>query len=178
MSWPEARVKLKVFWDLLSSVGWPPSSQLASHVALAVPMDRRGQTDRELLYKVFCLLSWLVWYILASASYKGGATAMAFGQVQGGMGVAPPLPPGTDTFKGSRATRTQHSGKWIPPRKQDGRPHLGLSRTPIPTRGPAGAPLILFPVKRVGHRSREESRGHVGGVMSSGLRDVPSSEPV
>lgn len=85
------------------------------HVALGVPTDRRGQTDREPLYKVFSL-SWLVWYILASASYKGGATAMAFGQVQGGMRGCPSPPPGTDTFKGSRATKTQHRcGKRIPP---------------------------------------------------------------
>lgn len=73
-------------------MGQPPSCQLGPHAALLVPMDRRDQTDLELLYKVFSLLSWLGWYMLASASYKGGATAMAFGQVQGGIGVPLPSP--------------------------------------------------------------------------------------
>lgn len=90
-----------------------------------VGADGQKRTETELLYKVFSLLSWLVWYILASASYKGGATAMAFGQVQGGMRGCPSPPPGTDTFKGSRATRTQHRcGKRVRPREQVGRPHF------------------------------------------------------
>lgn len=53
--------------------------------------NKRGQTH-GLLYTAFSLLSWLVWYILASASYRGGATAMAFGQVGGHRGRFLPSP--------------------------------------------------------------------------------------
>lgn len=155
-------------------MGQPPSCQLVPHVALLVPMDRRDQTDLELLYKVFSLLSWLGWYILASASYKGGATAMAFGQVQGGIRGAPPLPQALTHLK--EAEQQRHSTDM-------GKGYPRASRMVILTRaslGPPPAPRTststshLFTMKRNG----EGSRGHVVGSKSLGLGDVPSSEPI
>lgn len=91
------------------------------------------------------LLSRLVWYSLASASYKGGTTAMAFGQVQGGMRGCPSPPPGTDTFKRSRATRTQHRREQrVPPPEQDGRSRP-VSQDSPPRPGPARAPPLAPP---------------------------------
>lgn len=66
-------------------VGWHPCS----------PSGWLRRTEEDGQRESCCtrsLLSRLGWYMLASASYKGGATAMAFGQVQGGMRGAPPLP--------------------------------------------------------------------------------------
>lgn len=51
-----------------------------------------GRHMKSCCTRSFSLLSWLVLYILAFASYKGGSTAMAFGQVQRGTGGGPPLP--------------------------------------------------------------------------------------
>lgn len=66
---------------------------------------------------------------------------MAFGQVQGGLRGCPSSPPGTDTFKGSRATRTQHRcGQRVPPREQDGRSHL-VSLGPHPRASMSTSPL-------------------------------------
>lgn len=136
-------------------MGQPPSCQLVPRVALWVPMDRRDQTDLELLYKVFSLLSWLGWYMLASASYKGGATAMAFGQVQGGIRGAPPLPQALTHLK--EAEQQRHStdmGKGYP------RARAGWSSSPGPHQDPPPAPRTststsrLFTRKRSGEGSR------------------------
>lgn len=84
MSWPEAGGKtlgvlgyLELCW--LSPVTGGVNGQKEA--------DRRSCCTRS-----FSLLSWLVLYILAFASYKVGSTAMAFGQVQGSAGGGPPLP--------------------------------------------------------------------------------------
>lgn len=119
------------FCGLLSSMSQPPLCQLVPHVVLLVPMDRRNQTDLELLYKVFSLLSWLGWYMLASASYKGGATAMAFGQVQGGIRGAPPLPQALTHLK--EAEQQRHSTDM-------GKGYPRTSRMVILTRASLGPP--------------------------------------
>ena len=82
MSWPEVKVKGKVFWGLSSSVGWPLISAGVARRPGSAGGQKRTDRPRATVQGLF-FVSWLVWYILASASYKGGATAMAFGQVQG-----------------------------------------------------------------------------------------------
>lgn len=63
----------------------------------------------------------------------------------------PSPPPDTDTLKGSRATRTEHScGKGVPPHEQDGPSHLGLSRTPHLHPGARRSTSVLSLVKRIG----------------------------
>lgn len=81
-SWPEVKVKGKVFWGRSSSVDWPLTSAGVARRPGSADGQKRTDRPRATVQGLF-FVSWLVWYILASASYKGGATAMAFGQVQG-----------------------------------------------------------------------------------------------
>lgn len=127
----------------------------------------------------FSLLSWLVLYILAFASYKVGSTAMALGQVQGSVGGWPSPPQDTDTFKGSRATRTEHNyGKEVPLHEQDGPSHLGLSRTPLPHPGASRSTSVLSLVKRVGHQERGLEQGAFAGRHTLRSGRHPPWEPV
>lgn len=145
MSWLEAVGMTEGVWCILSHWCWLSPSP-------AVLTDRQTEEGRQMdrcCTRSFSLSSWLVLYIiLAFASYKVGSTAMAFGQVQGRLGGAwPSPPPEADTFKGSRATRTQHScGKEVPLHEQDGPSHLGLSGTSHPhpraSRSTSGLSLV------------------------------------
>lgn len=98
----------------------------------AVLTDRRRQTDGQLLYKVFFFVI-LVGFVhhLSICVIQSGEHGHGFWSgSRGAWGAWPSLPPETDTFKGSRATRTQNScGKEVPLHEQDGPSHLGLSGT-------------------------------------------------
>lgn len=88
---------------------------------------------------------------------------MAFGQVQGREG-APPSP-GTDTFKGSRATRDIHrGGEGVPPTWVGWPSRLASLGPPAPAPRASRSASYFLCSEDGGHKW-EESRG--GGGLSS-----------
>lgn len=99
--------------------------------------DGQERTDRELLYKVFVVAVGLVQ--LSICVIRRGNNSHGFWSGSGGHGGCPSPPPGTDTFKRSRATRTQHRcEKRVPPPEQDGRSRLAPTGLPAAPRGQRG----------------------------------------
>lgn len=86
------RVKLKVFWGLLSCMGRPPPSQLVLHVALLVPMDRRGQRLRAAVQGL-CFVVMVGLVHLSICVIQRGSNSHGFWSGSGGHeGVPLPSP--------------------------------------------------------------------------------------
>lgn len=86
------RVKLKVFWGLLSCTGQPPPSQLVLHVALLVPTDRRGQRLRAAVQGLFFVV--MVGLVhLSICVIQRGSNSHGFWSGSGGPEGVPLLSP-------------------------------------------------------------------------------------
>lgn len=129
MSWPEAGGKTLGILGYLELCWLSPVTGGAN--------GQKEADRRKLLYKVFFFVVMVGFVHLSICIIQSGEHSHGFWSGSRECRGWPSPPPDTDTFKRSRATRTEHdSGKGVPPREQDGPSPLGLSRrTPPPSWG-------------------------------------------